>query len=250
MSTFLYIITASILESLVALTGILFLFIGYDRFKKYLPHLISLSIGTFLAVVFFELIPESSEMIGAELSSIYILTGFLFFFVFSKVLHWYHHHDGDCCPKTSVKTSGYLVLMGDFIHNFIDGIIIALAFSADFRIGIVTTAAVLFHEFPQEASDFFVMIHSGFSEGKALFFNFLVSLSTIIGAVLTYFLANKMDIIIGPALGLVAGNFLYISASDLLPELNKDHKNISQQLFFVFLGILVIYLVMSFVHER
>lgn len=250
MSTFLYIIIASILESLVALTGILFLFIGYDRFKKYLPHLISFSIGTFLAVVFFELIPESSEMIGAELSSIYILIGFLFFFVFSKFLHWYHHHDGDCCPKTSLKTSGYLVLMGDFIHNFIDGIIIALAFIADFRIGIVTTVAVLFHEFPQEASDFFVMIHSGFSEGKALFFNFLVSLSTIIGAVLTYFLANKIDIIVGPALGLVAGNFLYISASDLLPELNKDHKNILHQLFFVFLGIFVIYLVTSLVHEH
>ncbi len=250
MSTFLYIVIASIAESLVALTGILFLFLGYEKFKKYLPYLISFSIGTFLAVVFFELIPESAEIIGIESASVYILTGFLFFFVFSRILHWYHHHDGDCCDESKIKPSGYLVLGGDFIHNFIDGIIIALAFMVDINIGIVTTVAVLCHEFPQEASDFFVMVHSGFSKGKALFFNFLVSLSTLVGAVLTYFLASKMDKLMGPALGIVAGNFLYLAASDLLPELNKDKKNILPQLFFVFLGVAVIYSVMALVHEH
>ncbi|MBU1557815.1 ZIP family metal transporter [Patescibacteria group bacterium] len=249
MSTFIYIIIASIIESLVALTGILFLFIGYKKFKKYLPNLISFSVGTFLAVVFFELIPESVEIIGIDSASMYILAGFLFFFIFSKVLHWYHHHDGDCCDDEQIKSSGYLVLAGDFIHNFIDGIIIALAFMADFNIGIATTAAVLFHEFPQEASDFFVMVHAGFSKGRALFFNFLVSLSTIIGAVLTYFLANKMDGLIGPALAIVAGNFLYISASDLLPELTKDKKTLPLQVALILLGIIVIYLATGLIHE-
>lgn len=249
MSTFSYIIIASILESLVALTGILFLFLGYEKFKKYLPYLISFSVGTFLAVVFFELLPESIEMAGAELASLHVLIGFLFFFIFSRVLHWYHHHEEGCCDHEQIKVGGYLVLVGDLLHNFIDGIIIALAFMADFNIGVITTVAVLFHEFPQEASDFFVMVNSGFTKSKALLFNFLVSFSTIVGAVLAYFLANKMEILIGPALGIVAGNFLYIAASDLIPELSQNKKDIWKQLFFILLGVVIIYILSIFISE-
>jgi zinc and cadmium transporter len=249
MSTFLYIITASILESLIALVGILFIFAGYERFKKYLPNLISFAVGTFLAVVFFELLPETLEGLESKIASIYILSGFLFFFVFSRFLHWYHHHDGCCENHNNRKVSGHLVLVGDFIHNFIDGIIISLAFIADVNIGIITTIAVLFHEFPQEVSDFFILLHSGFSKKKALILNFLVSFSTIVGAILTYFLVNKIEFLIAPAIGIVAGNFLYISASDLIPELNHKKEDTLKQLFFIILGIVIIFILGLFISE-
>jgi len=253
MSTFLYIIIASILESLVALIGILFLLFGYNRFKKYLHYLISFSVGTFLAVVFFELLPEAMEKTNIESASFYTLGGFLFFFLLSHFLRWYHHHEGDCCEHENIKVGGHLVLVGDLIHNFIDGIIIALAFLVSIPIGIATTIAVLSHEFPQEASDFFILINSGFSKGKALLLNFLVSLSTVFGAVLTYFTASEIDKIIGPALGIVAGNFLYIAMSDLIPELNNKHpkiKDVFFQFLFILFGILLIYLIMETIHHH
>lgn len=252
MSTFLYIITASILESLISLIGIFFIFFGYEKFKNYISYLISFSIGTFLAVIFFEILPEAIEKSSMELVSIFTLIGFLFFFLFSRFLHWYHHHEESCKDHKNIKVSGHLVLFGDLIHNFIDGIIIALAFLVDINIGIVTTIAVLSHEFPQEASDFFVLIHSGFSKKRALFLNFLISLSTLIGASLTYFMASSIDKIIAPALGIVAGNFLYIAMSDLIPELNSNSNSILdtiKQLFFIILGIILIYFITLLIPE-
>ncbi|MBU4480105.1 ZIP family metal transporter [Patescibacteria group bacterium] len=251
MSTLLYIITASILESLVSLTGIFFIFIGYSRFKHLLPNLLSFSVGTFLAVIFFEILPEAVELADMKIVSFFILFGFLFFFLFSRFLQWYHHHEGRCCEHESIKVGGYLVLAGDFVHNFIDGIIIALAFMADTRVGIVTTVAVLAHEFPQEASDFFVMLNSGFSKKKALFMNFLVSLSTLAGALLAYFLARNADILIGPALGIVAGNFLYLSMSDLIPELEsiKEKNGTAMQFLMIVLGIVLIYVMSTLIPE-
>jgi len=247
-----YILIAAIIESLVSLAGILFIFLGYDNFKKYLPHLLSFSAGTFLAVIFFNILPEAIEKSDIETVSIFTLIGFLFFFLFARFLQWYHHHEGNCEEHEKIKVGGHLVLAGDFLHNFVDGVIIALAFLVDKNIGIVTTTAVLFHEFPQEISDFFVLINSGFSKGKAIFFNFLVSLSTILGALVAYFAAVNIDKIIGPALGIVAGNFLYISMSDLIPELNaskKEGNGTVKQFFFIVMGILVIYLVTSLIPE-
>lgn len=252
MPIFLYIIAAVVAEILISLVGIFFVFLGYTQFRKYLPYFISFSVGTFLAVVFLELLPEAIEISTPETVFFYTLIGFLFFFLFSRVLHWYHHHDEHCHEHETIKASGYMILAGDLIHNFIDGIIITLAFFVDINVGALTTVAVLFHELPQEVSDFFVLINSGLSKTKALFLNFLVSLTTLLGAVLTYFAASNIEKIIGPALGIVAGNFLYISMSDLIPELNLDHKNGSstvKQFSLILLGIIVIYLVTSLVLE-
>ncbi|OGD69640.1 hypothetical protein A3E89_02385 [Candidatus Campbellbacteria bacterium RIFCSPHIGHO2_12_FULL_35_10] len=255
MSTLLYIIIAAALESLVSLVGILLVFLGYERFKKHLPKLVSFAAGTFLAVIFFEILPEAIEVSSTEFVSFYVLIGFLLFFLLSRFLHWYHHHEeGECCDphKKDFKTGGYLVLAGDLIHNFIDGILITLAFVSDFQIGVVTTVAVLAHEFPQEASDFFVMMNSGFSKVKALSFNFLVSLSTFVGAIITYFAIVHVEKIIAPALGLVAGNFLYIAMSDLIPELNRDERKMgdtAKQFFLIVLGILTIFVIGMYIPE-
>ncbi|MDD2935024.1 MAG: ZIP family metal transporter [Candidatus Pacebacteria bacterium] len=251
-----YIILATVLESLVSLTGIFLIFLGYEKFKKHLSKFLSFAAGTFLAVIFFEILPEAVEKSSIENVSIYILIGFLFFFLFSRFLHWYHHHEEDdsCCKKEerNFKSAGYLVLAGDFIHNFIDGIIIALAFASGIEIGIVTTIAVLAHEFPQEASDFFVLVNSGFSTSKALLTNFLVSLSTILGATMTFFAVSQVEKIIAPALGIVAGNFLYIAMSDLIPELNSKTRktgDTAKQFVLIILGVLTIFIIGTFVSE-
>lgn len=252
MTLLFYIIAAVVAEILVSLIGIFFVFFGYTQFKKYLQYFVSFSVGTFLGVIFFEILPEAVEISTPDTAFFYTLIGFMFFFLFSRILHWYHHHEESCSEHEIIKASGYMVLAGDLIHNFIDGIIITLAFLVDINIGILTTTAVLFHEFPQEVSDFFVLINSGFSKTKALLLNFLVSFTTLIGALITYFTASNIEKVIGPALGIVAGNFLYISMSDLIPELNHDNKNRSntvKQFLLILLGITLIYLIVNIIPE-
>lgn len=250
-----YIVMASILESLVSFSGILFLFMNTERLRQYIHYFVSFSVGAFLAIVFFDIIPEAVAESSLETVLPWVLVGFLFFFLLSRFIHWYHCHEeeGGVCLPGEKSASGYLVLAGDIVHNFIDGIAIALAFMADFHLGVITTAAILLHEFPQEASDFFIMIHSGFSAGKAFFFNFLISLSTLAGAILTYFLAGGLDRVIGPALGIVAGNFLYIAASDLVPELHLKHRSgaasTTIQFSLILFGILLMYFVTTLISK-
>lgn len=268
-----YIILASMAEILVAFAGMIFIFLGAEKFKRKISSFISFSVGTFLALIFIDILPETIEMTGSpETAFLYTLFGFLLFFVISRFLHWYHHHNEGyivcneegapqgCVPaliarKKDPKTTGYLLLAGDALHNFIDGIIIAFAFLADFNIGVVTTIAVLFHEFPQEAADFFVLIHAGFSRTRALFYNFLSSLGTLAGALIAYALAStsaSAEALIGPALGIVAGNFLYIAASDLIPELHERYRggaSTFSQFFLIVAGILMMYLVITFIGE-
>ena len=265
----LYIIIASIAEMLVALAGIFFVFLGSGKLKKYIAYFISFAVGTLLAVIFLSILPEAIEEASANVVLGWTLIGFLFFFLLSRGLHWYHHHhengvmcDGDnkpigCVspdkhPDKNIKSSGYLVLMGDFVHNAIDGVIITLAFTADVKLGIATTIAVLFHELPQEIADFFILVNAGFSRKKALLMNFLSSSATPIVAVLTYFLIVDAEKVIGPALGLVAGNFLYIAASDLIPELHAWHKSggsTVRQFALILLGIALMYGILVFIPE-
>ena len=173
-----YIIIASLLEMLVAFAGVFFIFLDFNRFKRYLPYFISFSVGTFLGVVFFGVLPEAINLSTPKEALFFALVGFLTFFLLSRVLFWYHHHDGE--EHDPLKSSASLVLAGDFIHNAIDGVIIALAFTADYHIGVITTLAVLAHEFPQEVSNFFVLVNAGMKKGKALLYNFLVSISTVV----------------------------------------------------------------------
>jgi zinc and cadmium transporter len=240
--TLIWILGASILETIIALIGQLFVFLGGDKAKKHLHYFISFAVGTLLGVVFLEILPEGLKFMEAESLFAYVLGGFLFFFILSRFLFWYHCHNGECPVH---KGGASLVLVSDTVHNFIDGVIIALAFLANVNLGIITTFAVLLHEMPQEMSDFFILLHKGYTKNKALFYNFLVATTTIVGAVLTYFFAQQAQGLIGPALGIVAGNFLYIAASDLLPELHAGHKRIKStliQLALILLGVCIIYL--------
>ena len=152
-----------------------------------------------------------------------------------RYLYWRHCHNGVC----AVHTFTYLNLIGDGVHNFTDGMIIAASFVTDFKLGVITTLAVIFHEVPQEIGDFGILVYGGFTKKKALFFNFICSLMAILGAIIGYALsgiAKDMSLFL---ISLTAGGFIYIAASDLIPELHKqkDAKRANIAFFAFILGL-------------
>ena len=180
---FFYIILATVIVSSISLIGIIFLGLKEDVLKRMMESLISLASGGLLGGAFIHLIPESLEM-GGNSSLNYVIVGLIFFFVMEKFLKWRHCHEYGC----DIHAFTYLNLIGDGIHNFIDGMIIAAAFMTSFHLGLVTTVAVILHEIPQEVGDFAVLIYGGFSKRKALIFNLLSAIFAVVGAIFTYFL--------------------------------------------------------------
>jgi len=241
------IIIASVLQILVSFVGIIFISSIFKGFRSKIGWLVSFAVGTFLGVVFFDLLPEALEMSDRPHKVLpFVLIGFLLFFIISRALHWYHHHGEVEEHHEQSSVSGYGVLFADTIHNFMDGIVITTAFLADWHVGVITTIAVLIHELPQEASDFFILIYSGFTKKRALLWNAFVSTTTLLGALLSYFFISKIEWLIMPLLAIAAGNFLYLAASDLIPGLHASHEKGSESTFVQFtliiLGIALMYI--------
>lgn len=215
-------IGASLLVAVVSLVGILFFGI-FERLQEKTHYMVSLSIGVFLGIVFTDLIPEALEHSPHMYGGLFIVIGFLFFFVLShSVTHYHHHHEEHACDTCA---TGSMILIGDSIHNFVDGVIIAGAFLVNPMVGIATTLGIIFHELPQEIAEFFVLIKSGYTRTRALVLNFISALSVIAGTVLAYLFLSSFESIVGPLLGIAAGNLLYIAGSDLIPELTEHHKH-------------------------
>ncbi len=219
----LKIILATIFVSLISLVGIL---ISYKKIKGNLHYLISFSAAVLISVSFFDLIPhalEELELGGIHLheSIFFLVIGIILFFLFEKFIHWHHCGKQDC----DKKPLGALILSGDFLHNFIDGILIAGAFLLDPLTGIIITLSVIIHEIPQEIGDFAVLIHSGYTKKRALFLNFLSALSSVLGGILGYFLLKSFESFIPFVVLITAGGFIYIALSDIIPELHKHKGN-------------------------
>ena len=210
MNIFSMIVLAALAESIVSFSGGILAFLSQEKIKKFAHFVVSFAVGALLGVSLLELIPEAIAMSSLEIVMPLVLLGILIFFILEKFLFWYHCHDGKC----PVHTYNYLILWGDFLHNFIDGAIIALTFMADIRLGVLTTIAVIFHEIPQEIGDFGILLNGGFSKRKALFYNFLISLSTILGALLAYSLGSLLETYIPFALAIIAGNFISAYVAD------------------------------------
>lgn len=197
--------------------------------RTVLLELVGFSIGALLGGVFIHILPEIAEELGltAAVSGI-VLVGFLFSFLLEKYIHWHHCHGGHCDHHVKdthhVKPFAYLNLLGDCIHNFIDGIIIAAAYLVSIPLGFATTVAVVLHEIPQEIGDFAVLIHGGFTRTKALLVNFLTALTALLGAGLTLLLRDSIEGIIPYLLPFAAGTFLYLAGTDLIPELHKETR--------------------------
>jgi len=248
---------------LSVMAAAVFLLLPDHRRNAVLPHGISFAIGALLAVAFWGLIPEAFSAIKPEqfqsLSGT-ILAGVLGFFVLEKLLIWRHCHSGSCeahgdeddhdhghehehsHSHGAAKSAGALIILGDGIHNFVDGVLIAAAFLTDVQLGIVTSLAVAAHEIPQEVGDFAILLHSGYSKSKALFYNMLASLTTVLGGVLAYFGLEDLHDSLPYFLALAASSFIYIAVADLIPSLHKktDMKTSLQQIALIAMGVLLI----------
>ncbi len=232
-----YILVATFLVSLISFFGIVTFSLKEKILEKILLFLVALSAGSLIGSAFLHLIPESFEK--TENVFTLVLIGFALFYLLEKILHWRHCHKGNC----KIHSFAYMNLVGDFFHNFLDGIIIASSFIINFNLGITTTLAIIIHEIPQEIGDFGVLVYGGFKKSTALYLNFATALTAIFGGLIGYFLFSNLQIIITLIPAIAAGGFIYIAASDLIPELKKDKTYFSILHFIVFLiGILIMYL--------
>ena len=223
----LYIFLSVLVISFISLVGVGMLALERDRLNRSLFILVSLAVGALLGDVFVHIIPEAYKEVGdPTLVSILIIAGILMFFVLEKALHWHHSHTGEHAEEHP-HPIGHLVLVSDGVHNFIDGLIIATSYLVSIEIGIATTVAVILHEIPQEIGNFGVLLHSGYSKSKALWYNFLSALTAFAGAAVALLLGSATEQFALWLLPLTAGGFIYIALSDLIPELHKD-KRLSQ----------------------
>ncbi len=244
---FLYALLSVLIVSLVSFSGAFVLALKEKTLKKILLYLVSFSAGALLGDAFFHLLPETVESLGFGVEvSVYVLLGIVFSFLIETFIHWRHCHIPS--TKEHVHAFAYMNLLGDGVHNLIDGLIIGASYLVSIPLGIATTVAVIFHEIPQEMGDFAVLIQGGFARKKALFFNFLTSLACLVGLLLAFVLAAYVEGITLFLVPFAAGGFIYIACSDLIPELHRikseTHKAILQLIFFL-LGIFVMYLLLA-----
>lgn len=236
MIVWLYTIISVFLVSSLSLVGIFTLSLKREKLQKILLFLVSFAVGALFGDAFIHLLPESFENLGINLStSLYILVGIFIFFVLEKFLRWRH-----CHILTSQKHLHPVVTMnlaGDALHNLIDGVIIGASYSAGISIGITTTLAIILHEIPQEIGDFGILVHGGLPVKKALFFNFLLALSAVVGAILSLAIGTHIKDYILLSLPITAGGFIYIAGSDLIPELQHDCK--ASTSFWQFISIIL-----------
>ncbi len=258
----LIIIFTAIGGVLSGLAAAIFLLLPESKRNKILPHGISFAIGALLSVAFWGLIPHAFEEVhSAEFQSLSgtILAGILGFFVLEKLLIWRHCHSVSCeahgddehTHHGGHQTAGTLIIIGDSIHNFVDGVLIAAAFLTDVKLGIVTSLAVTAHEIPQEVGDFAILLQSGYSKFKALFYNVLASFTTVIGGILAYYTLEDLHQILPYFLALASSSFIYIAVADLIPSLHKktDIKTSLHQITLILAGVAVITFLHGLAHD-
>lgn len=269
----LIIIFTAIGGILSVMAAAVFLLLPERHRNTVLPHGISFAIGALLAVAFWGLIPEAFEAVEPtqfQALSGTVLAGILGFFVLEKLLIWRHCHFGECeahgdehehdghghshshsHAHATAKSAGSLIILGDSMHNFVDGVLIAAAFLTDVKLGIVTSLAVAAHEIPQEVGDFAILLQSGYSRSKALFYNILASLGTVLGGVLAYFSLEDLHNSLPYFLALAASSFIYIAVADLIPSLHKktDIKTSLQQIALIAAGVLLICTMHGIAHD-
>lgn len=238
--TLLYIIIALSIVGFGSLLGALTLVINQKILGKILLSLVSLAAGTLMGGAFLDLLPEGAARLPIMTLFEVTLASFVAFLLLEKVLHW--HHCGE--EADAHKHFGILNLIGESIHNFIDGLIVAAAFLTSPALGVTISTAVIFHEIPKEIGDVGVFLHAGFGRKKAVLANFVISMIAILGGICGYFLGKSSPQLIAYLLPIAAGGFIYIAAADLIPEVRTDNSrlNIVSSFLLFLLGIGIIYL--------
>jgi zinc and cadmium transporter len=228
MSTLAYILAACIGGSLLSLA--IAALVAFRVRARWIPTLVSFAVGALLGAVFLDILPHVfEETKNPARIAAFILFGILVFFLLEKLLLWRHHHhpeeeDGQTPPHHGDHDhgrSGWMIVIGDAFHNFTDGVIIASAFIADTRLGVVTALAIIAHEIPQEIGDFLILLHSGFGKRKALLMNLVSGFATVVGALIGYFALSLVTGWIPEILAVAAASMIYIAVADLIPGLHR-----------------------------
>jgi len=257
--TYLYTLGSVGLVSIISLAGLSVLSLKEGFLHKIIFILVSIAVGALFGDALVHLIPEALDSGKSEvLISFFIILGIVMFFILEKFLRWKHIHDvdEDCVDElhagkavaegATIKPVGTMVLVSDGVHNFIDGIIIAASYFISIETGIATTIAIILHEIPQEIGDFGVLLHAGYTKLRALFLNFLISLTSIFGALATLLIGSSVENIVPFIAAVAGGAFIYIAGSDLIPEIHKT-SNVAHsllQLLGILIGITMMFLLL------
>jgi len=243
---------------LSVLAAAVFLVLSEALRNRVLPHLVSFATGALLGAAFLGLLPHALDASGPEdihIIPMTVLLGLLGFFLLEKMVLWRHCHVDHCEVHTPGisnrdRSAGTLILIGDGLHNFLDGILIAGAFLTDLHLGVVTSIAVATHEIPQEVGDFAVLLHSGFNRARAFVYNILSSMTTVVGGVLAFYALHDLEPILPYVLAIAASSFIYIAVADLIPSLHErtEGRAALQQIVLIVAGVLLIYLAHRTLH--
>ena len=236
------------------LLSVLLASVALNLKAEWVPVMVSYAIGALLGAAFLEILPHAMEHAGSfEAVSGTVLAGIFAFFILEKLVLWRHCHTEHCeahgTPPTAHANdhdhgrSGMMITIGDTVHNFVDGVMIAAAFLVDVKLGVVTAFAIAAHEVPQELGDFLILLHSGYSKWQALFLNLLSSASMLVGAVLGYFLLGSLRELLPYMLALAASGMIYVAVADLIPGLHKrvELGHTAQQALLIALGVLTVW---------
>jgi len=277
-SLLLWIVVFTAMGGVLSVSGAgLFLVLPRHLADRILPSLVSFAIGALLGAAFLGLLPhalENPKVTDVHDITFTVLIGLLVFFVLEKMVLWRHCHHAECeahgtelhadhdhdhdhhhghgpvAAANNDVSAGKLILVGDAMHNLVDGVLIAAAFLVDVHLGMVTALAVIAHEIPQEVGDFAILLQGGMSRSKAFMFNILSGLTSVIGGVLAYFFLADAESAVPYVLALAASSFIYIAVADLIPGLHKrtDISETLAQVSLIGAGVVVIYFVHSSLH--
>jgi zinc and cadmium transporter len=235
LNTLAWIVAAGLAMAAIALVGSVTLVLPEPALRRLLLPLVGLAAGSLLGGAFFHMLPEAVSRSGGNLDIwVAFVAGFLAFFVLEQFLHWHHCHQ----PVSRHRPLGYLILLADGVHNFIGGLAVGSAFVIDIELGLVTWLVAAAHEVPQELGDFGILVHSGWRRRPALVYNFLSGLTFLIGALVALAVSGAVDVAL--LLPFAAGNFAYIAASDLIPQLRATGLGRQLEYFAALLGGLVV----------
>jgi len=238
MNTLGLILASNIIISLISFVGIATLLRKSLLTQKNIHILVSFAAGVMLTTAFFDVLPEAFSNLQINSGLKWVFCSIIVSFLIEKFI-WHHHHHND---THGAHPTTILILLGDGIHNFVDGLTIAASFLVSPSLGFATTLAIIAHEIPQELADFTILVNSGIHRNKALFLNFLSALSAVAGGLIGYYFLKQTELFTHAILAAAGGIFIYIATADLIPELHKDqnHSTISEQIIPFIVGIVLI----------
>ena len=251
MSVFAWVLLFSILGGLLSMAAaVVYAVLPTAAHVATVRHLVSVATGALLGAAFIGLLPEALESrpeVGAGPVMATVLLGVLIFFLLEKTLIWRHAHHDAAHPHANhanqgAQSAAYMILVGDTFHNFLDGILIAAAFTTDVRLGIITSLAIIAHELPQELGDLVIMLNSGFSRRKALVYNAVSGLATVVGALLALAATSLIHDSLPYLLAFTASGFIYVAVADLIPSLHRHSSATDSitQIVLILIGMLLI----------